>query len=106
MTLEKTRFRDAPVVAVTAKPSSTATDMFETGIPTLISTLKEMTFVPNRSPDGKMVFNVDHCFGIKGQGTVMTGTVLQGSVKVGDVSTYTAYTIRLYVHFIVHSLYK
>ena len=31
-----------------------------------------------------MVFNVDHCFGIKGQGTIMTGTVLQGSVKVGD----------------------
>ena len=31
-----------------------------------------------------MVFNVDHCFGIKGQGTIMTGTVLQGSLKVGD----------------------
>lgn len=27
---------------------------------------------------------VDHCFPIKGQGTVLTGTVLQGAVNVGD----------------------
>lgn len=27
---------------------------------------------------------VDHCFSIKGQGTVMTGTVLSGSVSIGD----------------------
>ena len=50
----------------------------------LIDTLKDLTFVPQRSSEGKMVFNVDHCFGIKGQGTIMTGTVLQGSLKVGD----------------------
>ena len=87
MTLEKTRFKDAPVVAVTARPSTELTES-ETGIPTLISTLKDMTFVPQRNPDGKMVFNVDHCFGIKGQGTIMTGTVLQGSIKVGDVSCF------------------
>ena len=39
----------------------------------LIDTLKDLTFVPQRSSEGKMVFNVDHCFGIKGQGTIMTG---------------------------------
>lgn len=27
---------------------------------------------------------VDHCFSIKGQGTVMTGTILSGSVSLGD----------------------
>lgn len=27
---------------------------------------------------------VDHCFSIRGQGTVMTGTVLQGSLAVND----------------------
>ena len=27
-------------------------------------------------------FSIDHCFPIKGQGTVVTGTVLSGSVKV------------------------
>jgi len=86
MTLDKTRFRDAPVVAVSAKPSSSTDDLpeNETGISRLIDTLKDLTFVPQRSSEGKMVFNVDHCFGIKGQGTIMTGTVLQGSLKVGD----------------------
>lgn len=27
---------------------------------------------------------VDHCFSIRGQGTVMTGTVLQGSLAIND----------------------
>lgn len=31
------------------------------------------------------LFAVDHCFAIKGQGTVLTGTVLQGTCAVGDV---------------------
>lgn len=30
------------------------------------------------------LFAVDHCFPIKGQGTVLTGTVLKGSIKVND----------------------
>jgi len=33
---------------------------------------------------GKFLFAVDHCFAVKGQGTVLTGTVLSGSCKVGD----------------------
>lgn len=36
-------------------------------------------------PLGKdLLMLVDHCFAIKGQGTVLTGTLLQGLVKVGD----------------------
>ncbi len=27
---------------------------------------------------------VDHCFAIKGKGTILTGTVLQGSIHVGN----------------------
>jgi selenocysteine-specific elongation factor len=30
-------------------------------------------------------FAIDHCFPIKGMGTVLTGTVLNGSIKVNDV---------------------
>jgi selenocysteine-specific elongation factor len=30
------------------------------------------------------LYLIDHCFPIKGQGTVITGTVLQGRAKVGD----------------------
>jgi len=42
--------------------------------------------VPERlhRPPGPLLVAVDHCFAIRGQGTVLTGTVLQGSVKVGD----------------------
>ena len=38
------------------------------------------------SGDGgrRFLFAVDHCFAVKGQGTVLTGTVLSGSCKVGD----------------------
>ncbi|KII69097.1 Selenocysteine-specific elongation factor [Thelohanellus kitauei] len=39
--------------------------------------------IPQRS-SGSFLFCVDHCFVIKGQGTVMTGTVIQGSLKIGD----------------------
>ncbi len=30
-----------------------------------------------RSADGPFLFAIDHCFAIRGQGTVLTGTVLQ-----------------------------
>ena len=34
---------------------------------------------------GPFIYSVDHCFSVKGHGTVMTGTVLSGSVKISDV---------------------
>ncbi len=33
---------------------------------------------------GPFKFAIDHCFAIRGQGTVLTGTVLSGAAKVGD----------------------
>jgi len=36
------------------------------------------------TPDSPFLFSIDHCFQIKGQGTILTGTVLSGMVKVGD----------------------
>ena len=54
------------------------------GIPELKSFLLSLLRVPERSPDGSFYFAVDHCFPIKGQGTVITGTVLKGSVHVND----------------------
>jgi len=53
----------------------------------LLECLSRNAFVPERNESGPFVFSVDHCFGIKGQGTVMTGTVLQGSIKINDVRT-------------------
>ena len=37
-----------------------------------------------RSLDGSFLFSVDHCFPIRGQGTVLTGTVLRGSVALNQ----------------------
>ena len=50
----------------------------------MISQLKKMTFVPSRDLQGPFIFAVDHCFSIKGQGTIMTGTVLSGRVQVNS----------------------
>ena len=58
------------------------------GIDHLVSTLKDMTYLPNRKSDGNFVFSVDHCFSIKGQGTILTGTIIQGAVSLNDVSSY------------------
>lgn len=33
---------------------------------------------------GNLLFAVDHCFSIRGQGTVMTGTVLSGTVQINE----------------------
>lgn len=43
--------------------------------------------VPAQSavPTGPFKFSIDHCFSIRGQGTVMTGTVLSGKAQVGDM---------------------
>ncbi|KAL5479963.1 hypothetical protein EMCRGX_G023569 [Ephydatia muelleri] len=46
--------------------------------------LSRHLFVPQRSGEGSFLYAVDHCFPIRGQGTVMTGTVLRGSVQVND----------------------
>lgn len=51
----------------------------------LFQVLADNVFRPVRNPDGPFLFSVDHCFAIRGQGTVMTGTVLNGSVKVNEV---------------------
>ena len=52
----------------------------------LIETLKHHTYKPKRDRTGDFIFSVDHCFSIRGQGTVMTGTVLNGGVAINDVS--------------------
>lgn len=46
--------------------------------------LKKQTYLPKRDPGGDLLMAVDHCFSIRGQGTVMTGTMLQGSLAIND----------------------
>ncbi|KAK2862194.1 hypothetical protein Q5P01_001727 [Channa striata] len=85
-TLESTRFKECPVIAVAAKPGGPeAPDTEEPqGVPELIQLLKKQSYFPQRDPGGDLLMAVDHCFSIRGQGTVMTGTILQGSLAIND----------------------
>jgi len=39
---------------------------------------------------------VDHCFSIRGQGTVITGTILQGSLSVNETVEIPALKVLIY----------
>lgn len=54
------------------------------GIQELIQEIVKCVPVQPAAPSGPFKFAIDHCFAIRGQGTVLTGTVLSGSAKVGD----------------------
>ncbi|XP_007526940.3 selenocysteine-specific elongation factor isoform X2 [Erinaceus europaeus] len=85
-TLENTKFRGAPIIPVAAKPGGPEAPETEApqGIPELIELLTSQIPIPTRDPSGPFLMSVDHCFSIKGQGTVMTGTILSGSISLGD----------------------
>ncbi|XP_072179374.1 selenocysteine-specific elongation factor-like [Diadema setosum] len=84
-TLESTKFANCPVIAVAAKPGGPeAPDSMAEGIEDLIEEIKRQTYVPQRDTSGPFLCAVDHCFAIRGQGTVMTGTVLNGTVAINN----------------------
>ena len=85
-TLENTRFANCPILAVAAKPGGPEApeSMQSEGITELIDELKRQSYLPQRDPSGPLLFSVDHCFSIRGQGTVMTGTMLSGKVAIND----------------------
>ncbi|KPP60531.1 hypothetical protein Z043_121464, partial [Scleropages formosus] len=79
-------FKDCPVIAVAAKPGGPDAPDTEQpqGVSELIELLKRQAYLPRRDPSGPLLMAIDHCFSIRGQGTVMTGTVLQGSLSLND----------------------
>jgi len=88
----KTKFKGCAILPVSARPGgadSQALDSSGTppiGIEALKSTLLDVIPEVKRKRDGggAFLFAVDHCFPVKGQGTVLTGTTLRGGIKVGD----------------------
>ena len=51
----------------------------------LVEALLSTVEIPNRQETSNpFLFAIDHCFPIKGQGTVLTGTVLAGTLKIND----------------------
>uniref|UniRef100_A0A4W4F2H4 Selenocysteine-specific elongation factor n=1 Tax=Electrophorus electricus TaxID=8005 RepID=A0A4W4F2H4_ELEEL len=102
-TLENTRFKGCPVIAVAAKPGGPeAPDTEEAqGIIELMQLLKAQAFLPHRDPSGCLLMAVDHCFSIRGQGTVITGTILQGALHVNDTLEIPALKVHTHIAVIL-----
>jgi selenocysteine-specific elongation factor len=49
-----------------------------------MNTIVGSTDISKRDESDPFFFMIDHCFSVKGKGTVITGTVLQGKVKKGE----------------------
>jgi selenocysteine-specific elongation factor len=96
--LQHSRFKDAPILSVAAcvggeKVAAVAEDMNATvvkknethNIDALVNLLQETLPPPKRTKEGPFYFSIDHCFALRGRGTIVTGTVLSGSASVNDV---------------------
>lgn len=92
--LASTRFAAAPVMGVAAcvGGEKVAADIDLTkvknetiGVDELVALLQEKLPPPVRNPKGPFLFAIDHCFALRGRGTVLTGTVISGSIGVNDV---------------------
>lgn len=79
--LSVTRFAQAPIVPVAARPGQGGAAQ---GLRELLQVLVSSTRPPRRSRSGPFVFALDHCFALRGQGTVLTGTVLSGTLRIGQ----------------------
>jgi selenocysteine-specific elongation factor len=102
MALSKSKFASLDFVAVSARPGggndqdvgSKETEAKPIGLESLVKVLGDRVpkerfeeVLENKATSSgasNFLFAVDHCFAVKGQGTVLTGTVLNGSCKVGD----------------------
>ena len=93
-TFKATKFKECVMVPLSARPGG-AVDMSAggpepIGMDRLISELMKrvetahLTRIKKNKNQNAFLFAVDHCFPIKGQGTVLTGTVLSGRCAVGD----------------------
>lgn len=51
----------------------------------LINTIVDETEALDRAPGLRFIYLIDHCFSIKGKGTVVTGTVIQGKIQKGEM---------------------
>lgn len=54
----------------------------ESNIACIVEAIRQNFYEPERISSGKFVMSVDHCFPIKGKGTVMTGTIIDGMCRL------------------------
>jgi len=83
--LSKTKFgNNLPVIPIAAAIGAETEGKNNKGIEQLVHTLLDSITIPKRNANGPFFYLIDHCFAIKGQGTVATGTVIQGSISAGQ----------------------
>ncbi|KAL7051645.1 hypothetical protein ACKWTF_004547 [Chironomus riparius] len=77
-TLDATIFKETKIIPVSA--------IKNINIDKLIELIKDEAckLELRRLNDAPFLFAFDHCFSIKGSGTILSGTVLQGSIKIND----------------------
>ena len=102
--LEHTPFAGATIVPVCARtPDTGSTSTDDNGIEqlrqALLATIDEQLAEERKKARAEpLLVAVDHCFAVRGQGTVATGTVLRGSLAPGDTveagGTHTTYRVR------------
>eukprot|EP01006_Ploeotia_vitrea_P007634 TRINITY_DN1767_c0_g1_i1.p1 TRINITY_DN1767_c0_g1~~TRINITY_DN1767_c0_g1_i1.p1 ORF type:complete len:589 (-),score=94.94 TRINITY_DN1767_c0_g1_i1:218-1984(-) len=81
-----TKWPNAPMICVAANPGAGNADIPPIGLDDLLAEFAKHTTVPtsqNYKAEDFLMY-IDHCFAIKGQGTVITGTILQGCMNVGQ----------------------
>ena len=85
-TLQGTRFKHAPVIPLSTKDD---TQQMQELVNCMVDVVKSDEFISSRKHgmDKRslpFLMHVDHCFAIKGQGTVITGTISEGQLSVGQ----------------------
>jgi selenocysteine-specific elongation factor len=68
-------------VPIAAAPREGEATNIEALIAAVVGSIEQL---PTKDPTENLYYSIDHCFPIKGKGTVLTGTVLTGSIKVGQ----------------------
>eukprot|EP01138_Halocafeteria_seosinensis_P001468 gb/GECG01001504.1/.p1 GENE.gb/GECG01001504.1/~~gb/GECG01001504.1/.p1 ORF type:complete len:546 (+),score=63.97 gb/GECG01001504.1/:1-1638(+) len=74
--LSKTKFHSAPIIVASARQ--------EESRPAILEAIAVNSPVPSRDSTRPLLFNVDHCFSLKGKGTILTGTILAGRLNIND----------------------
>jgi selenocysteine-specific elongation factor len=92
--LRKTRFANCTIIAVSACIGGEKVAAIEgndiipnqtTNVDILVDALQRELPTPKRGTSDTFYFSIDHCFAIRGQGTVLTGTVLSGHIEVNQL---------------------
>eukprot|EP00775_Hariotina_reticulata_P012357 gene12357-12491_t len=83
-TLAATKFAGATIIPVSAKPVPQGVQEVKDWLTNSVVCEQQAPGCTTASSTRPFLFAIDHCFPLKGQGTIMTGTVLQGSCRLND----------------------